>query len=141
MSWNIDRVEGRDLDCDEVIAVYRDSGLGARRPIADTERFSAMLTNANLVVVCRVAGRLVGIARSISDFSYSTYLSDLAVTLDHQGAGIGRALIDATRREAPRTKIILLAAPTATSYYLHVGFTRHESAWVLESLDANRPPR
>lgn len=139
MSWNTNRVDGKDLDCDEVVALYRDSGLGARRPIADRARFCAMLANANLVVICRVEGRLVGIARCISDFSYATYLADLAVALDYQRAGIGRALIEATRREAPRAKLILLSAPDATSYYPHIGFTRHESAWVLDTLQPGHP--
>jgi predicted N-acetyltransferase YhbS len=138
VNWKIDRVEGSELDCDEVVAVYRDSGLGARRPIDDLDRFRAMLANANLVVVCRVDGRMVGIARSISDFSYATYLSDIAVVGDYQRAGIGRALIDATRREAPRAKIVLLSAPAATGYYPRVGFTRHESAWVLDALETGR---
>ncbi|KRV49561.1 GCN5 family acetyltransferase [Wenjunlia vitaminophila] len=131
MTWKIERVEGADLDLGEVLEVYRASGLGERRPIDDTERFSAMLRNANLVVVCRVEGRLVGIARSVSDFSYVTYLSDIAVVRDHQRSGIGRALIDGTRREAPGAKIVLLSAPAATEYYPHIGFTQHNSAWVL----------
>lgn len=138
MGWKIDQVNGHELDCDEAITVYRDSGLGARRPIADRERFRAMLANANLVLVCRVDGRLVGIARSMSDFSYTSYLSDLAVVRDYQRAGIGRALIDATRRLAPQAKLVLLSAPAATSYYSHLGFTRHESAWVLGPLAPSR---
>lgn len=131
MTYKIERVAGDGLDLDEVLGVYRDSGLGERRPIADRERFGEMLRNANLVVVCRIEGRLVGIARSVSDFSYATYLSDIAVSRDHQRAGIGRALIDATRQEAPRAKIVLLSAPAASAYYPHIGFTRHASAWVL----------
>lgn len=131
MRWEIERVEGADLDFDEVVEVYRDSGLGERRPIADKERFSAMLRNANLVVVCRVESKLVGIARSISDFSYATYLSDIAVIPEYQRSGIGRALIDATQQEAPCAKIVLLSAPAATDYYPHIGFSQHGSAWVL----------
>jgi predicted N-acetyltransferase YhbS len=127
----IERVDGGELDVDEVLAVYRDSGLGERRPIGDRERFTAMLRNANLVVCARISDRLVGIARSISDFCYATYLSDLAVSLDYQRAGIGRALIAATREEAPRAKLILLSAPGAVDYYPHIGFTQHPSAWVL----------
>jgi GNAT superfamily N-acetyltransferase len=131
VNWKIERVDGVDLDLDEVLAVYRDSGLGERRPIEDTERFRAMVRNANLVMVCRVDGELVGIARSVSDFSYATYLSDIAVSKRYQRAGIGRALIDATRQEAPEAKIILLSAPAAVDYYPHIGFTQHNSAWVL----------
>ncbi len=131
MTWKIDRVVGADLDIDEVLEVYRSSGLGERRPIEDRERFTAMMRNANLVVVCRVDGELVGVSRSVSDFSYVTYLSDIAVSGEYQRSGIGRALIEATRREAPGVKIVLLSAPAAVDYYPHVGFARHDSAWVL----------
>jgi len=124
-------VQGADLDLDEVLEVYRSSGLGERRPIADRERFCAMVRNANLLVTCRIDGTLAGIARSISDFSYVTYLSDIAVSRPYQRSGIGRALIEATQKEAPQAKIVLLSAPAATEYYPHIGFSRHDSAWVL----------
>lgn len=131
MHWKTERVAGGDLDVREVLEVYRLSGLGERRPIEDEKLFTDMVRNANLIVVCRVDGKLVGIARSISDFSYVTYLSDIAVTREYQRSGIGRALIDATRQEAPRAKIVLLSAPVATEYYPHIGFSLHNSAWVL----------
>ncbi|SFO05904.1 Acetyltransferase (GNAT) family protein [Streptomyces sp. cf124] len=132
MSWTIERVEGAALDLDEVLEVYRSSGLGERRPADDRERMAAMVRNANLVLIARESdGTLVGIARSVSDFSYVTYLSDIAVSGTHQRSGIGRALIDATRKEAPTAKIVLLSAPAATEYYPHLGFTAHNSAWVL----------
>ncbi|MER5935517.1 GNAT family N-acetyltransferase [Streptomyces sp. NPDC002054] len=133
MNWKIERVEGAGLDLDEVLEVYRTSGLGERRPIEDTDRFREMLRNANLVLVARdsATGKLIGIARSISDFSYVTYLSDIAVDGTYQRSGIGRALIDATQKETPGVKIVLLSAPAAADYYPHIGFTRHGSAWVL----------
>ncbi|MGW0121028.1 GNAT family N-acetyltransferase [Streptomyces sp. NPDC003327] len=131
MSWIIERENGPDLDLDEVLRVYRESGLGERRPVDETERMAAMVRNANLVVTARVDGELVGIARSVSDFAYVTYLSDIAVVRAHQRSGIGRELIDATRKEAPQAKIVLLSAPAATAYYPHIGFTAHDSAWVL----------
>jgi ribosomal protein S18 acetylase RimI-like enzyme len=131
VNWKTSRVSGTDLDVEEVLDVYRDSGLGERRPIEDLDRFAAMVRNANLIVVCRKDDRLIGIARSVSDFSYVTYLSDIAVRGDCQRMGIGQALIDATRQEAPQAKIVLLSAPAATEYYPHIGFTQHGSAWVL----------
>lgn len=131
MTWHIARADASELDIDEVLAVYRSSGLGERRPVADTARMAAMVRNANLILTCRVAGELAGIARSISDFSYVTYLSDIAVSRPFQRSGIGRALIDATRKEAPQAKIVLLSAPAATGYYPHIGFSKHDSAWVL----------
>jgi GNAT superfamily N-acetyltransferase len=132
MSWKTERVSGRDLDLDEVLAIYHQSGLGERRPVDDRDRMAAMVREANLVVAAREAdGALIGIARSVSDFSYVTYLSDIAVVRRHQRSGVGLALLEATRREAPDAKVVLLSAPAATGYYPRVGFTRHDSAWVL----------
>jgi ribosomal protein S18 acetylase RimI-like enzyme len=131
VTWNIRRENSVDLDLREVLEVYRSSGLGERRPMADTERMAAMVRNANLILSCRIDGELVGIARSISDFSYVTFLSDIAVSGAYQRSGIGRALIEATQKEAPQAKVVLLSAPAATGFYPRIGFVQHNSAWVL----------
>ncbi|WP_030712156.1 GNAT family N-acetyltransferase [Streptomyces sp. NRRL F-2580] len=132
--WTCERVVGAELDVEEVIGLYRASTLAERRPVADVQRFARMLAGANLVVVARADdGALIGIARSITDGAYSTYLSDLAVDVAHQGKGVGRDLIRATQEAAPEAKVVLLSAPAAVDYYPHIGFTRHESAWTLGS--------
>ncbi|MBK9166283.1 MAG: GNAT family N-acetyltransferase [Bryobacterales bacterium] len=122
---------GGPLDLDEVTELYRASTLGERRPVDEAVRMEAMLRHANLTVTAWEGPLLVGIARSLSDFLYVTYLADLAVRLSHQRQGIGRELIAATRREAPQAMIVLLAAPKAVDYYPRIGFSRHDSAWVL----------
>ncbi|NCT68404.1 MAG: GNAT family N-acetyltransferase [Rhodanobacteraceae bacterium] len=116
--------------------LYRASSLGERRPIDDDARFAAMLANANLVVTAWDGELLVGIARALSDFSYATYLSDLAVRASHQRRGIGRELIRRTRAAAPQASLILLAAPAAERYYPHIGFQHHPQAWLLREGDA-----
>lgn len=124
---------GNDLNLDEVIELYQASTLGERRPIDDRSRMARMIANANLIVTAWDESLLVGIARSISDFSYVTYLSDLAVRKSHQKSGIGKELIRQTQSESgPETRLILLAAPAATHYYPHIGFTHHPQAWLLE---------
>jgi predicted N-acetyltransferase YhbS len=115
--------------------LYRASTLGERRPIDDDARFAAMLANANLVVTAWDGELLVGIARAFSDFSYTTYLSDLAVRASHQRRGIGRELIRRTRAAAPQASLILLAAPAAERYYPHIGFQHHPQAWLLREGD------
>lgn len=133
--WKCERVNGADLDVEEVIGVYRASTLAERRPVADVERFARMLAGANLVVIARADdGTMIGIARSLTDGAYSTYLGDLAVDVAYQSMGVGRDLIRVTREAAPQAKLILLSAPAAVDYYPRVGFTRHESAWTLDPL-------
>lgn len=113
-------------------ALYADCSLGARRPIGDDARFGAMLNHANLTVTAWDGAQLVGIARSLSDFGFTTYLADLAVRNAYQRRGIGRELIRRTQLAAPQAKIVLLAAPAAVDYYPHVGFRQHPQAWLLD---------
>jgi len=123
---------GNELDLDEVIGLYVASTLGERRPVAERETMRAMLANANLVITARDGERLVGIARSMTDFVYVAYLSDLAVHTEYQRRGIGVELIRKTREAlAPAARIVLLSAPAAVEYYPRIGFTRHPSAWTL----------
>jgi GNAT superfamily N-acetyltransferase len=130
---------GNDLDLDQVIELYIASTLGERRPVDDRERMAAMLRNANLVVTAWDEDLLVGIARSLTDFAYATYLSDLAVRLSHQHRGIGRKLIELTRLHGGlQARVILLSAPKAVDYYPHIGLTQHPSAWTLGPLDPLR---
>ncbi len=127
---------GNDLNLDEVIALYRVSTLGERRPVDDRDAMKAMLQHANLIVTAWNDSLLVGIARTLTDFSYVGYLSDLAVHAEYQHAGIGRELIRRTRGQMkPQARIVLLAAPAAIEYYPHIGFTRHSSAWILRGTD------
>jgi predicted N-acetyltransferase YhbS len=122
---------GNQLDLDQVIELYRASTLGERRPVDDRKRMRAMLANANLVITAWDGEKLVGISRSLTDFAYATYLSDLAVHADYQRSGIGRELIRRTQEEGGDAKVILLAAPAAVDYYPRIGMTQHPSAWML----------
>src|SRR5205809_3141939 len=99
---------GNKLDLDEVIELYRASTLSERRPVDEHERMGEMLRNANLVITAWDGNLLVGISRSVSDFAYCTYLSDLAVRLSHQRRGIGKELVRRTKLESgPKTTVIL----------------------------------
>ena len=130
---------GNQLDVDAVIELYQSCSLGARRPTDDRDRMAAMLANANLVITAWDGELMVGISRSITDFAYVTYLSDLAVRESHQKLGIGRELIRLTQEAGgPQTTVILLAAPAAVDYYPRVGFTRHDSAWILRGSEPLR---
>ncbi len=123
---------GNDLDLDEVLDLYRASTLGERRPIDDRDVFAGMIQNANLTVTAWEGDLLVGISRSLTDFTYVAYLADLAVRQSHQKRGIGVELIRQTREKlGPRSGIVLLAAPAAVHYYPRIGFRRHDNAWVL----------
>ncbi|MBK8477246.1 MAG: GNAT family N-acetyltransferase [Opitutaceae bacterium] len=110
------------------------STLGERRPIDDPERIAGMLRHADLLCTAWDHERLVGVARSVTDFVYCCYLSDLAVDRSYQRRGIGRALLRLTQsRLHPAASLILLAAPGATGYYQRIGMQAHPSAWIAKA--------
>ncbi|NGX15590.1 GNAT family N-acetyltransferase [Wenzhouxiangella sp. XN24] len=129
------RIEYRDdvvISVDEAIDLYRRSTLGERRPVDRPDIFDGMLSNANLTVTAWDGQRLVGISRSLTDFTYVTYLADLAVDASYQKQGIGKSLIEETKRRLkPECMIVLLAAPNASEYYVKLGFEHNPRAWVL----------
>ena len=109
------------------------STLRGRRPVDDPAAIRGMIENANLIVTCWRDELLVGIARSVTDFHYSCYLSDLAVDQAHQRQGIGRRLVALTHEQlGPHARIILLAAPAAEHYYFHLGFEHCSRAWMQD---------
>jgi GNAT superfamily N-acetyltransferase len=123
-----------DLDLDQVIELYNASTLGERRPVDDRQVMSDMLRHANLVVTAWDGNLLVGIARTLTDFSYVGYLSDLAVKASHQRKGIGIQLVQKTREKmGPKSMLVLLAAPKAVEYYPKIGFSKHNSAWTINA--------
>lgn len=81
------------LTIEEFKSVLISSTLGERRPVDEPERLAKMLEHGNLIITARDDGKLVGISRSFTDFSFCTYLSDLAVDLEYQKSGIGKELL------------------------------------------------
>lgn len=123
----------------QFIELLQQTTLGERRPIDDAVVIQGMLDNSDLIVTAWEDEILVGIARSISDFYYCCYLSDLAVSENTQARGIGKQLIIETFKQLkPGCKMNLLAAPLAVEYYPHLGFEKHESAWILSDLSQLR---
>ena len=124
-----------NLSAEAFRAVLVASTLGERRPVHDLPRLEKMLRAADIVVTARDAGRLVGISRAISDFSFCCYLSDLAVDAAYQRQGIGRRLIAETHAAAGRnTTLVLIAAPAAERYYPRIGMIAR-SGWVIPRVE------
>ena len=129
---NIEYRDDAIIGVDQAIDLYRRSTLGERRPIDRPDVFEGMLKNANLTVTAWDGSRLIGISRSLTDFTYVTYLADLAVDASYQKQGIGKRLLQETKRRLkPECMIVLLAAPNANEYYVKLGFEHNPRAWVL----------
>jgi ribosomal protein S18 acetylase RimI-like enzyme len=117
---------------EEFVDVLKRSGLAARRPVAKPDVIKGMVENASLTVTARDArGVLVGVARSVTDFAYCCYLSDLAVDRACQRQGIGKELMRRTKEAAGGDKVslLLLSAPDGMSYYPKAGLQKFDNCF------------
>jgi len=128
--------EEPSLSATEFRAILIASTLAERRPVDDSGRLERMLRQADLIITARHEGRLVGIARAITDFSYCCYLSDLAVDGAYQRQGIGRRLIAETHaRAGESTTLLLVSAPAAAAYYPKIGMKHVDACWSIPRLE------
>jgi len=130
---NIDYKLNTVISVTQFKALLSNTSLGERRPLEDKECLQGMLNNSNLVISAWQGEQLIGIARSVTDFHFCCYLSDLAVDESFQQLGIGKQLQIKTQQQlGAKCKLILLAAPAANLYYEKIGFNHNPRCWVLE---------
>lgn len=116
------------LDWQELSELYRVAPLGDKPP-ADLE-----VVFANSMFACFVydGERLVGVGRALADGLDCSYLADVAVHPDHQGTGLGRAVVeDLVRLSAGHKKIVLYANPGTEGFYDKLGFHRMRTAMAI----------
>lgn len=134
LTMKIEYSDDTEISVETAIDLYNKSTLGERRPVDRPDIFAGMLKNANLTISAWHNNRLVGISRSLTDFTYVAYLADLAVDAEYQRQGIGKQLIQETKRRLGREcMIVLLAAPKANDYYPKLGFEHNPRAWMLKA--------
>ena len=119
------------VKADSVIELFKNSGLN--RPIDDLNRIQLMLDNSNLIITAWDGIELIGIARSVTDYNYCCYLSDLAVKKEYQNLGIGKTLIEHTQNTiGDQTMLLLLSAEPAMEYYPKIGFEKVENGFIIK---------
>ncbi|WP_020619037.1 GNAT family N-acetyltransferase [Paenibacillus daejeonensis] len=123
-----------DCSSEELSEVFEKSGI--RRPSDDLERLRRMIENADEIVTARDSGKLIGVLRAITDYSYCCYISDLAVDKEYQAIGIGRELINVLINKLgnDEVKYILTSAPQAEGFYEKIGFDRDSRTFVIKRL-------
>lgn len=127
ITYKFDKIPATEM----IIDLYDSSGLD--RPSTDFDRISNMYVNSNLVITAWDKYKLVGISRSLTDFCYCCYLSDLAVRKEYQCSGIAKRLIELTKEKVgERTMLLLLSAPSAMEYYPKVGFQKVENGFIIK---------
>ena len=116
------------VDWDELSSLYRIAPLGEKPPDALRTVFG------NSMFRCFVyAGEvLVGAGRALADGVDCAYIADVAVHPDHQGRGLGKAIIRRLVAQAEgHKKVILYANPGTEPFYVQLGFLPMNTAMAI----------
>jgi GNAT superfamily N-acetyltransferase len=107
------------VDWDELSELYRLAPLGDKPP----EALKTVFGNSMFVRFVYAGDRLAGAGRAMADGLDCAYIADVAVHPDHQGRGLGKAIIrQLIEAAAGHKKIILYAAPGKEGFYASLGF-------------------
>jgi ribosomal protein S18 acetylase RimI-like enzyme len=117
-------------DPQQIIDLYDNAGL--IRPTKDFDRIKKMYDNSNLIVSAWDGDLLVGISRSLTDFCYACYLSDLAVRDEYKSSGIGKKLVQLTKEAiSDESMLLLLSAKPAMEYYPKIGMDTVMNGFII----------
>jgi GNAT superfamily N-acetyltransferase len=116
------------VNLDELSNLYRIAPLGDKPPDA----LATVFGNSMFACFVYSGGVLVGAGRVLADGLDCAYVADVAVHPDHQGRGLGSAII---RRlvalSQGHKKIILYANPGTEAFYGKLGFRRMNTAMAI----------
>jgi GNAT superfamily N-acetyltransferase len=121
------------LERDEAFELY--SAVGWYGYTKDVDKLLRSLGGSHLLLTARDAdGRLLGLARTISDGETVCYLQDLLVHPRAQRGGVGRALVEELKRRYEHCRFFILSTDSADShdartshpFYRALGLVAHE---------------
>jgi GNAT superfamily N-acetyltransferase len=116
------------VDLDELSNLYRVAPLGDKPP----EALATVFGNSMFMCFVYAGSVLAGAGRVLADGLDCAYIADVAVHPDHQGRGLGKAIIRrlvALARD--HKKIILYANPGTEGFYGKLGFLRMNTAMAI----------
>lgn len=116
------------VDWNELSRLYQIAPLGNKPP----EALETVFGHSMFVCFVYADGALTGAGRVLADGLDCAYIADVAVHPQHQGHGLGSAIIEQlVRFSRGHKKIILYAKPGTESFYSKLGFLRMNTAMAI----------
>lgn len=116
------------VDWGELSELYRIAPLGTK----SGDWLKTAYTNSMFKWLAYDDGKIVAAGRAVADGVDCSYLCDIVVHPAHQGAGLGRQLIQRLiRASRGHRKIILYAVPGREPFYEKFGFRRMKTAMAI----------
>jgi predicted N-acetyltransferase YhbS len=113
--------DGKSIDVDQVLDLYRCAAWSKDRTREEAE---TILANSSLVLSVWDGGRLVGMARILTDFVVRATLYDVIVRPEDQGKGVGRMLVERALEHPSlkRVPVFYLLTQDKRPFYERFGF-------------------
>ena len=125
MRWQFDDA---GIDWSALSELYRIAPLGDKSP----GDLKVCFTNSMFKCFVFEGDLLVGAGRAVADGIDCSYICDVAVHPDHQGRGLGKAIIGKLHEfSATHRKIILYANPGKEGFYKKLGFLPMRTAMAI----------
>lgn len=122
---NIDYEAVKSAPVEEIVALYKSAGWWQESPEA-REIIPAMIQGSYCFMVARsLDGKIIGMARVLSDGHSDAYIQDVVVLNSHRGQGVGRELVRRLTKLCESRKIGwigLVAEPGTQGLYEELGF-------------------
>ena len=116
------------VDMDELSGLYRIAPLGNKLP----EALATVFGNSMFACFVYADTVLAGAGRVLADGLDCAYIADVAVHPDHQGRGLGKAIIrQLVALSQGHKKIILYANPGTEGFYGKLGVLRMNTAMAI----------
>lgn len=116
------------VDSEELSHLYEIAPLGRQSP----DELEKVFGHSMFMCFVYAGDRLVGAGRALADGGDCAYIAHVAVHPEHQGRGLGKAiigkLVDFSR---DHKKIILYANPGTEDFYARQGFLRMNTAMAI----------
>ena len=133
-------IQEERLSADEYIDFLKTTDLGSQYP---KERFRArietLVRSVSISLTARSeAGALVGVCFGITDFAYWLFITDLGVSRDWTGRGVGTALVRRLHALAGGEKDVVMytcANKNAVPFYEKLGMTHPDDVMVYDRIE------
>ena len=114
----------RAVPLSELLSLYGSVGWTSYTDLGD--RLATTVSQSSLTVTARSGDSLIGLVRCLSDDVSVVLVQDILVRPEHQGQGIGRALMTQVLERYPHVRQKLLLTddrPEQQAFYAAMGFS------------------
>jgi ribosomal protein S18 acetylase RimI-like enzyme len=124
---NFTLINGTDtISPREAIELYASVGWGTADCYTDDIIIRAFKNTQICISARNNEGQLLGFVRVLTDYAFNATIADIVVHPDFQKLGVGRALMEESKKQLGSTAIFLEAYPQNEEFFTKCGFKKRD---------------